>query len=187
MGLIQMADRRKKSHALLFCVNGRKTSVELFPASEWPNQPGGENLYRVRINRRWHCPCGKYSFLTLAAAADLAADLLAGEDASQEEPASLNTSAGRAGQNPAAPENPTGGPCPPKIPPGRAGQSPAAPYLPWKAEVRVYLEDQPGVFSGSVHAPPHQERDGRWHVWVWVYGRGPLKLPCDDVSLVRVR
>lgn len=66
-------------------------------------------------------------------------------------------------------------------------QAEPAPWLPWKAEVSIYLESEPDSTRGSVHAPPHQEADGRWWVWVWVYSRGPIKLPCDDVKLIRVR
>ncbi|MDR2075622.1 MAG: hypothetical protein LBP61_01625 [Desulfovibrio sp.] len=73
-----MADRRKKSHSILLSVNGKKTSVELFPAEEWPDQPGGDDLYRARIDGRWHGPSGTYSFLTLAAVGALVSRLLAG-------------------------------------------------------------------------------------------------------------
>lgn len=69
---------------------------------------------------------------------------------------------------------------------GETPQEEPAPYLPYKAEVRIYLDDNPHVNRGWVHALPHQERDGRWYVWVWVPG-GPVKLPTDDVILRRVR
>ncbi len=66
-----------------------------------------------------------------------------------------------------------------------APQEEPEPFLPHKAEVKIYLEDMPMVSRGWVHAPPHQERDGRWYVWVWVPG-GPRKLPASDVTLRRV-
>lgn len=62
----------------MLSVNGKKVWLELFAADAWPEQSTGENLYRVRIDGRWHCPLGKYSFLTLAAVGELAASLLAG-------------------------------------------------------------------------------------------------------------
>lgn len=52
--------------------------LELFDADLWPDQNTGEGLYRVRIDGRWHCPLGKYSFLTLAAVGELTATMLAG-------------------------------------------------------------------------------------------------------------
>lgn len=71
-----------------------------------------------------------------------------------------------------------------------AGDAPRVepvPYLPYKADVRVHLTEELSPQRGSVHAPPHQEKDGRWWVWVWIFGRGPVKFPCNDVILIRVR
>lgn len=73
-----MAEERTKTHSILLSVNGKKTCLELFPADAWPMQNTGENLYRVRIDGRWYCALGKYTFLTLAAVGELAASLLAG-------------------------------------------------------------------------------------------------------------
>ena len=73
-----MAEERTKTHTILLSVNSKKTMLELFPADAWPAHSTDENLYRVRIDGRWHCPFGKYSFLTLAAVGELAATLLAG-------------------------------------------------------------------------------------------------------------
>jgi hypothetical protein len=75
-----MADRRKKSHSILLSVNSKKIAVELFPASAWPDRPGGEGLFRVRINRRWHGPAGAHVFLTSAAVGELVGRLLAGSE-----------------------------------------------------------------------------------------------------------
>jgi hypothetical protein len=144
-----MSEQRKKSESILLRAEGKTVSLELFPAGQWPEENIGDGLFRVRINDVWHCPAGKYSFLTRGAVGELVAGLLGGESAREEEE--------------------------------------PVPYLPWKADVRVYLEDEPDVSRGTVHAPPHRESDGRWHVWVWVYGRGPLNVPCDDVTLLRVR
>lgn len=144
-----MSEHRQKTHSILLRAGGKTlASLDLYPSAEWPEKTDAAGLWRVRINDVWHCPAGKYSFLTPAAVGELAAALLAGEEAAQEEP---------------------------------------APYLPWKAQVRVYLGDAPEILRGFVHAPPHQERDGRWHVWVWAFGKGPVKLPCGDVQLLRVR
>lgn len=73
-----MADARTKTHTILLSVNSKKTMLELFNAELWPDRNTGENLYRVRIDGRWHCPLGKYTFLTLAAVGELTALLLAG-------------------------------------------------------------------------------------------------------------
>ena len=73
-----MADSRTKTHTVLLTVNSKKKMLELFAADLWPEQGAREGLWRVRIDGRWHCPLGKYSFLTLAAVAELTASLLAG-------------------------------------------------------------------------------------------------------------
>jgi hypothetical protein len=73
-----MADSRAKAHTILLSVNSKKIMLELFDADLWPDQNTGENLYRVRIDGRWHSPMGKYTFLTLAAVGELTASLLAG-------------------------------------------------------------------------------------------------------------
>lgn len=73
-----MADTRTKTHTILLSVNSKKIMLELFDANLWPDQNTGDNLYRVRIDGRWHAPMGKYTFLTLAAVGELTALLLTG-------------------------------------------------------------------------------------------------------------
>lgn len=73
-----MAEQRKKSASLLLRTEGKSTSLELFPSDQWPDEAGGEGLHRVRVDDQWHCPTGKYSFLTLSAIGELVASLLAG-------------------------------------------------------------------------------------------------------------
>ena len=62
-------------------------TLELFPSAEWPGENGGEGLFRVRINDVWHCPTGKYSFLTRAAIGELVAMILNNGELPEEEPA----------------------------------------------------------------------------------------------------
>ena len=71
-----MAEKRKKSHAILLTIGGKPVSVELFDALLWPEKSSTEGLFRVRIDGKWYCPAGKYSFLTLTAVGDLVAQLL---------------------------------------------------------------------------------------------------------------
>lgn len=73
-----MAEERIKTGTILLSVNSKKITLELFPADAWPAQNTGDNLYRVRIDGRWYCALGKYTFLTLAAVGELVASLLAG-------------------------------------------------------------------------------------------------------------
>ena len=80
-----MAEQREKSGSILLRTGGKTISLELFPSSEWPEENGATGLYRVRINDVWHCPTGKYSFLTRSAVGELVAVLLDGE-LSEEEP-----------------------------------------------------------------------------------------------------
>lgn len=61
-----------------------------------------------------------------------------------------------------------------------------APHLPYRAKVLAHVSGELLPQSGSVQAPPHQEADGRWWVWVWIAGRGPTRLPCTDVKLIRL-
>jgi hypothetical protein len=90
-----MAEQRRKSHAILLSVNSKRIPVELFPASEWPEQAAGPDLYRVRIRGRWHGPAGvdsrPYEFFSLEAVGGMIAKLLAEEgSASPAFPAGLD-------------------------------------------------------------------------------------------------
>ena len=82
-----MAERRKKSHSLLLRTEGKTVSLSLYPASLWPCENGGEGLFRVRLSGAWHCPTGKYSFLSRSAIGELVAALLNGGETPVEEPA----------------------------------------------------------------------------------------------------
>ena len=82
-----MAEQRKKSGSILLRTEGKTVSLELFPADQWPEENGGKGLFRVRINDVWHCPTGKYSFLTHSAIGELVAALLNGGELPEEEPA----------------------------------------------------------------------------------------------------
>lgn len=82
-----MAEQRKKTDSILLRAGGKTLSLELFPSGEWPEENGGQGLFRVRINDAWHCPAGKYSFLTRAAIGELVAALLNGGEVPEEESA----------------------------------------------------------------------------------------------------
>ena len=73
-----MAEQRKKSSSILLNIDGKNISLELFPSEEWPNEPSGEGLFRVRIDGKWHSPFGKYTFMTMSRVGELVAGLLAG-------------------------------------------------------------------------------------------------------------
>ena len=145
-----MSEKRKKTHSILLRTQGKTSdilhSLELYDSRQWPDEACGPNLWRVRVNGVWHCPSGKFSFLTWEAVQQLEAQLFMGK-----------------------------APVPRPVP-----------YLPHKARVRVYLPDCQQPQGGTVHAPPHKEEDGRYHVWVWVFGHGVINFPCEEVTLVRV-
>jgi len=85
-----MAEHRQKTHSILLRTEGKNYSLELFDSREWPEENGGEGLFRVRIDDVWHCPTGKYSFLTWSAVGELVAALLdtgEGDGLPPEEPA----------------------------------------------------------------------------------------------------
>lgn len=85
-----MAEQRKKSGSILLRTEGKTVSLELFPADQWPEENGTSShggLFRVRIDDVWHCPTGKYSFLTRSAIGELMAALLNGGELPDEEPA----------------------------------------------------------------------------------------------------
>jgi len=85
-----MSEHRQKTHSILLRTEGKIVSLELFDSREWPEENGSESpggLFRVRIDDAWHCPTGKYSFLTLSAVGELVSALLAGGEVSPEEPA----------------------------------------------------------------------------------------------------
>jgi hypothetical protein len=144
-----MSEKRKKTHGILLRPRGKRSlSLDIFDASQWDG--GCAGAWRIRINDRWHGLDSQRVFLRWAEVGQLAAALMAGEDALG----------------------------------GATEESP--PYLPYKAEVRVRSDDHPVHGQrGWVHAPPHREADG-WRVWVWIWG-GPVKVPADRVTLVRVR
>lgn len=152
-----MAEWRKKSGSILLRLQGKSVTLELFPSLQWPEQNGGEGLFRVRVceslggvtlKEVWHCPAGQYSFLTYSAVGELVAAL-------------LND--------------------------GELPEEPAAPYLPLKADVSVYLPDASFNEMGTVKVEPYQKRDGRWYAQIWVFGRGVTEFCCNDVTLRRVR
>ena len=74
-----MAEPRQKSHSILLTIKGKVTLIELFEAALWPECSSAEDEFRLRIAGKWHCPLGKYSFLTFEAVGVLVASLLAGE------------------------------------------------------------------------------------------------------------
>ena len=78
-----MAEKRQKTHTVLLTINGKNTLVETFAADLWPNENTGEGLYRVRVNGKWHCPVGKYSFLPLSAVGAFCTSLLAGGEVAE--------------------------------------------------------------------------------------------------------
>lgn len=76
-----MAEKRKKAKSILLTVGRKKISLKLYDALEWPDEYGtGEGLYRVMIDRTWHSPAGRYTFLTMAAVGQLVATILSGGD-----------------------------------------------------------------------------------------------------------
>lgn len=52
---------------------------EYHSASQWPRQSSNEHLFRLKINRNWYCPVGKYSFFTLEKILELVAQTIAGD------------------------------------------------------------------------------------------------------------
>ena len=75
-----MAEQRKKTSSILLATEGKIISIELYDAMLWPEHSSREGLSRVRIDGKWYCPHGKYSFLTLGAVGELLTDLQTGED-----------------------------------------------------------------------------------------------------------
>ena len=143
-----MAEQRKKTHSILLTINSKIVSVELYQAEQWPDENPGEGLFRVRIDGRWYCPMGKYSFLTMHSISALAANILNGGE-------------------PAEPE-----------------EKPH--WLEKGRRVRVHsgecVEGIPTeTHQGLVVAPPHIGADGRWWVWVHIFG-GTILVPCSDVE-----
>lgn len=59
-----MAELREKAHHILLVVDGKNTTLELFDSLQWDKGECDEGLYRVRVDGKWHCPLGKYTFLS---------------------------------------------------------------------------------------------------------------------------
>ena len=72
-----MSERRKRDHAALFTIGGKKTAVEFCTAEQWG---GGAGLYRVKVNGRWHGgQRGTYTFLPMDNAIALVMGLFEGK------------------------------------------------------------------------------------------------------------
>jgi len=77
-----VAEKRKALQSILLN-NGRKTplKIELFCATQWPGASGARvGLLRIRVNRKWLCPSGKYTFFNAQGVAALLTALVAGVD-----------------------------------------------------------------------------------------------------------
>ena len=82
-----MAESRKKSRSISLRTESKIISVELFDAARWPDHSSEEGLFRVKIDGRWYCPAGKYTFLPYSAVGSLIARLLSGLEVFDEEQA----------------------------------------------------------------------------------------------------
>ena len=72
-----MSERRKRDHAALFTIGGKKIGIEFANAAQWG---GGAGLYRVKVNGRWHGgQRGTYTFLPLGEALLLVLGLFEGK------------------------------------------------------------------------------------------------------------
>ena len=84
-----MADTRPKAHHIALTIDGKTVAVELFDTREWPEQSSNDGEYRVRIDRKWYSPAGRYTFLSGSAVGDLIGRLLSGQDLPEEEQAPM--------------------------------------------------------------------------------------------------
>ncbi len=75
-----MPTNRQKAHHLTLSTGDKNIAVELFDARQWPEQSSDEGEFRVRIDRKWYSPAGKYTFLPLADVGKLIARLLSGAE-----------------------------------------------------------------------------------------------------------
>lgn len=73
-----MADTRTKTHHIALTIGGKTVAVELFDAREWPEHSSDDGEYRVRIDRKWYSPAGKYTFLSPVAVGEVIARMLSG-------------------------------------------------------------------------------------------------------------
>jgi hypothetical protein len=83
---LDMAEPRQKTHHILLSTDGKNIAVELFDSALWPEKSSADGHFRVRINGKWYCPGGKYTFLSLMSVGTLLARLLSGLEALEEEP-----------------------------------------------------------------------------------------------------
>lgn len=89
-GDLKMAEERKKTHSILLTLEGKNTLIELFDSALWSERTSSEGDMRVRIDGKWYCPMGKYTFLTTAAIGDLIARMLSGGEIFEEESAPID-------------------------------------------------------------------------------------------------
>ena len=70
----------------MLAVDGKNITVELFEASLWPNVSSADGEYRVRIDGKWYCAAGKYTFLSWPSVGAILARLLSGQEEFKEDP-----------------------------------------------------------------------------------------------------
>ena len=80
-----MSEKRRKSHSILPCVEGKIINILLFESTLWPDERSEEGLYRLKINDKWYTANGKYTFVSFAQAGAIAQQLVNGMQLMEEE------------------------------------------------------------------------------------------------------
>lgn len=131
----------------------QRIRFELSPA---PLHGGGEGLFRVRINRRWHDGAdGQPLFLDQSMLAALLAQTALGD-------------------MPAPP-------LPAPLPPMPALSNKMRISVPLEQD----KGGMPRYEGTWTHSPPILAHDGRWMIAVFLLGKGVVFVPCDDVIPVK--
>ena len=90
-----MPNNRAEKHHFTLTIDGRVVAIGLYDAREWPEQSSDEGELRVRIDRRWYSPAGKYTFLSPAAVGELIGRLLSDQELFEGEPAPMDFQTGQ--------------------------------------------------------------------------------------------
>lgn len=76
-----MSDPNTKHASVLLKIQGKTVQISLYRFAQFSGQNEDTDLYRIKIDGRWHSPDGKYTALSAQAVAAMVCTMLEGNNA----------------------------------------------------------------------------------------------------------